>query len=124
LTVTELNSVAVTVVREDRPGDRRLVGYLIAEEGQTIDMAAVQKNLSERLPEYMVPSVVTTLSEFPLTPNGKLDRKSFPAPSQKRPEIGVEFVAPATDQEKQLTKIWGDVLSSVGVPSVLPEQYR
>ena len=106
---------AVTVVREDRPGDRRLVGYLIAEEGQTIDMAAVQKNLSERLPEYMVPSVVTTLSEFPLTPNGKLDRKSFPAPSQKRPEIGVEFVAPATDQEKQLTKIWGDVLQIEGV---------
>ena len=106
---------AVTVVREDRPGDRRLVGYLIAEEGQTIDMAAVQKNLSERLPEYMVPSVLTTLSEFPLTPNGKLDRKSFPAPSQKRPEIGVEFVAPKTDLEKQLTEIWGDVLQIEGV---------
>ncbi len=106
---------AVTIVREDRPGDRRLVGYLIAEEGQAIDMAAVQKNLSERLPEYMVPSILTTLSEFPLTPNGKLDRKSFPTPSQNRPEIGVEFVAPVSDLEKQLAEIWGDVLQIEGV---------
>lgn len=106
---------AATIVREDRPGDRRLVGYLIAKEGETIDMVAVQKNLSDRLPEYMVPSVLTTLSEFPHTPNGKLDRKSFPAPSQKRPEIGVEFVAPVTDTEKQLTEIWGEVLQIEGV---------
>ncbi len=107
--------MATAILREDRPGDKRLVGYMIAEDGKTIDVAAVRKNLGTQLPEYMVPAILTTVSAFPMTDNGKLDRKSFPVPSEKRPEIGIEYVAPVTDPEKQLAQIWGGVLQIDGV---------
>ncbi|MFI6447709.1 amino acid adenylation domain-containing protein [Kitasatospora sp. NPDC050543] len=68
---------AVAVVREDRPGDRRLVGYVIGDA----EPAAVRRALAERLPEYLVPSAVVVLEAFPLNANGKLDRKALPAPA-------------------------------------------
>ncbi len=106
---------AATVLREDTPGDKRLVGYLILETHQPIDMAMVRKSLLATLPEYMVPAILTTIDEFPLTPNGKLDRKSFPEPSKRRPEIGVEFVAAQSKIEKCLARIWSTVLQVDGI---------
>ena len=101
---------AAAVVREDRPGDKRIVGYLLAEENETPDIAAIRTNVSRSLPEYMVPNVIVVVDEFPHTPSGKLDRKSFLPPSTKRPDIGTEFVKPKSKQEKQLARIWSEVL--------------
>ena len=101
---------AAAVVREDRPGDKRIVGYLLAEENAVPDIAKIRTNVASSLPEYMVPSVITVVDEFPHTPSGKLDRKSFPSPSTERPDIGTEFVKPKTKQQKQLARIWADVL--------------
>ena len=67
---------AVVIAREDRPGDKRLVGYVTG----TADPAEIRTALAERLPAYMVPAAVVVLEALPLTPNGKLDTRALPAP--------------------------------------------
>ncbi len=108
---------AATVLREDRPGDIRLVGYLLAKADQTPNVSQIRNEIASQLPDYMVPGTIVVVEEFPHTPSGKLDRKSFPPPSTARPDIGTEFVAPKSDTEKKLAAIWSDVLQldEVGV---------
>jgi amino acid adenylation domain-containing protein len=101
---------AATVLREDRPGDKRLVGYLLAADGVTPNIAEIRKNISKSLPDYMVPNVITVVEKFKYTPSGKLDRKSFGPPSTKRPDIGIDYVAPRSESAKQLADLWSDVL--------------
>ncbi|WIN00886.1 amino acid adenylation domain-containing protein [Actinoplanes oblitus] len=108
-------SQAVAVVREDQPGDKRLVGYVIADEGARIDPAEVRATLAARLPEYLVPSAVVTLDRIPLNPNGKLDRAALPAPAV--PVAGVSR-APRTPREHLLTRLFAQVL---GLDSVSVE---
>ncbi|HSX63102.1 MAG TPA: amino acid adenylation domain-containing protein, partial [Pseudoxanthomonas sp.] len=71
---------AVSIVREDQPGYRQLVSYVVGRQGPPVDAAALRRGLAERLPEYMVPAAVVPLPALPLTVNGKLDRKALPAP--------------------------------------------
>jgi glycopeptidolipid biosynthesis protein len=104
--LAELDGVAqaVVVAREDRPGDKRLVGYITG----TADSAELRRTLAERLPAYMVPAAVVVLESVPLTVNGKLDKRALPAP-EYRGGAG-EFRAPATDVEKMLADIYAQVL--------------
>ncbi|NKJ20242.1 non-ribosomal peptide synthetase [Dyella sp. SG609] len=97
---------AVVVAREDQPGHKRLVGYVVAAAGQAPDPAALRRQLGARLPEYMVPAAVVLLEALPLTHNGKLDHKSLPAP---------DFVPagrrePRTAQEVLLARLFADIL--------------
>jgi hypothetical protein len=71
---------AAVIVREDRPGDRRLVAYVVPEPGRTVDTAALRAELRETLPDHMIPTAFVVLPALPLTINGKLDRKALPAP--------------------------------------------
>ena len=101
---------AATVLREDRPGDLRLVGYLLPEDNAELSIADIRSEMAKMLPEYMVPGIITVVDEFKYTPSGKLDRKSFDPPSTARPDIGVEYVAAKTDQEKQIADLWSQTL--------------
>jgi amino acid adenylation domain-containing protein len=101
---------SVVIVREDSPGDRRLVAYVVSSPDQVCTASELRNFLKEKLPEYMVPSAFVVLDAFPLTPNGKLDRKALPAPDQNRPALDETFTAPRTPVEELLTQIWSDVL--------------
>ena len=101
---------AAAVVREDRPGDKRLVGYLLAKDGAHPNTAQIRTDISKILPDYMVPNIIVEVDEFKYTPSGKLDRTSFAPPSTQRPDIGTDYVAAKTLEEIQLTKIWADAL--------------
>lgn len=101
---------AAATVREDRPGDKRLVVYLVPE-GNSFDRTELLQFVAVKLPEYMLPGLLVSIDTLPLTPSGKLDRKALPIPSSERPEISVAFRAPNTPLEEQLAAIWSDVLA-------------
>ncbi len=106
---------AVVLAREDSPGEKHLVAYVVVEDKENVERSTLRHQLSRLLPEYMVPAQYVFLDQFPLTPNGKLNRKALPAPEMIR---GVEaYVAPRTPTEAQLAQIWADVLQldKVGV---------
>ncbi|MFZ5515903.1 MAG: amino acid adenylation domain-containing protein [Candidatus Zhuqueibacterota bacterium] len=108
---------AVVLVREDQPGDKRLVAYVIPENGREFTVAELRAYLRNRVPDYMVPSAFMALTEFPLTPNGKIDKKSLPAPDQSRPELESAYVAPRNEIEEKLAALCGELLhvEKVGV---------
>ncbi|WP_441964820.1 amino acid adenylation domain-containing protein, partial [Mycolicibacterium houstonense] len=94
---------AVVVVREDQPGDKRLVGYVTG----TADPVQVRAALAERLPAYMVPAAVVALDALPLTVNGKLDKRALPAPEYTDTD---HYRAPSTATEEILAGIYAQVL--------------
>jgi amino acid adenylation domain-containing protein len=101
---------AAVVLREDRPGDPRLVAYVVpAGEAAALE-PTLRRFLAERLPEHMVPSLFVLLSRLPRKPNGKLDRAALPEPGSARPHLESDYVAPATPVEEALAEIWQEVL--------------
>ncbi|MBK9050338.1 MAG: LLM class flavin-dependent oxidoreductase [Chloroflexi bacterium] len=101
---------AVVVAREDIPGNKQLVAYLVARAGQTIDRAAIREFVRGRVPTFMVPAHFITLPTFPLTPNRKIDRKALPAPQLARAQAETHFTPPANDMEAQIAAIWQELL--------------
>ena len=93
---------AVVIAREDRPGDKRLVGYVTG----TADPAEIRTQLAERLPEYMVPAAVVVLAALPLTPNGKLDTRALPAAGYQN----AGYRAPGSPVEEILAGVFAEVL--------------
>ncbi|MCG8591238.1 MAG: LLM class flavin-dependent oxidoreductase [Proteobacteria bacterium] len=99
---------AVVVVREDTPGDKRLVAYFIAHAGTRVEADALRSALREKLPEYMVPSHFVPLARFPLTPNAKVDRKALPAPEAAQPRRTVK--PPENELQESIAAVWRDAL--------------
>jgi len=99
---------AAVVVREDRAGERRLAGYVVAVEGAEPEAAELRARLRDRLPEYMVPGALVFLDALPLTRNGKLDARALPAPDAGGLADG--YVAPRTPLEAALAGIWAELL--------------
>ncbi len=101
---------AVVIVREDVPGDKRLVAYVLPRDGAVCDPQALRRALREAVPDYMVPTAIVPLVEFPLTPNGKVDRRALPAPSVEPEHDGGQAIEPRNRLELQLVAIWEQVL--------------
>ena len=78
---------AIVLAREDMPGDKRLVAYMVGGDGHGRARAICGSYLLETLPAYMVPAAFVFLETLPLTPNGKVDRKALPAPDSARPDV-------------------------------------
>lgn len=97
------------VVARDEGGDKRLVAYLIANDGKKINVDELRGHLKEKLADYMVPSAFIQMDSFPLTSSGKVDRRALPVPEGKR-QIETAFVAPESEIEKTIAGIWRDVL--------------
>jgi amino acid adenylation domain-containing protein len=100
----------VVVAQDVGDGQKRLVGYVVAEAGAEVGAAELRQHLAEKLPDYMLPSAFVMLDEFPLTPNGKLDRRRLPAPDNARPELARQYVEPSNLLEEELAKIWSGLL--------------
>jgi amino acid adenylation domain-containing protein/thioester reductase-like protein len=124
---------AVVMVREDVPGNQRLIAYLVAKNGQVFNtndsmttpsldkpaptnlsvdkiLPQLRDFLKEKLPDYMIPTGFVFLKTLPLTPNGKVDRKALPAPETVNNELSEQFVAPRNPVEKVLATIWSELL--------------
>jgi amino acid adenylation domain-containing protein len=103
---------AVVTVGTDAGGHKRLVGHLLADSSGVVDTAEVKRSLGVSLPEYMVPAALVVLSAFPLTPNGKVDRKALP-----EPDFGARTPTrePESAAEHLLVEVFGDVLGIGGV---------
>ncbi|MBK7897607.1 MAG: LLM class flavin-dependent oxidoreductase [Anaerolineaceae bacterium] len=106
---------AVVTAREDTPGDKRLVAYVIMQPGHKLDAAALKEALRADLPEFMVPATYVPMTSFPLTPNKKTDRQALPAPDQVLVESHTAYIAPTNDLEQKIAEIWQQLLN---VPQV------
>ncbi len=98
---------AVVIVREDVPGNKRIVAYVVGAAAH----ATIKDALAKLLPEYMVPSAFVTLDELPVTANGKLDRRALPAPARGELTTDRPYVAPTTETEATLAEIWAEILA-------------
>ncbi|HWM81764.1 MAG TPA: amino acid adenylation domain-containing protein [Pseudolabrys sp.] len=115
---------AVVALREDEPGDRRLVGYLVPESGSVFPASAdLRSFLLAQLPAYMAPAAYVAIDAVPLTPNGKVDRRALPVPDWDRQARRSSFVAPRDKMETAMAAVWAEVLrlEQVGVEDNLFE---
>jgi amino acid adenylation domain-containing protein len=105
---------AVVVVREDRPGEKQLVGYVVPKAGTNLDSATLRNRLELSVPGYMIPAAFVTLEALPMTGNGKINRRALPAPDWSR--VSTEARTAPTDQlEIMLIRIWERVLGIAGI---------
>ena len=104
----DINSVveAVVIVREDVPGDQRIVAYLVAGEQAKPDVSEIKTKLAEKLPSYMIPAHFVFLDAYPLTPNKKVDRKALPQPVIDRESSNRTQLPPENDLEIKIAEIW------------------
>jgi amino acid adenylation domain-containing protein len=109
---------ALVVVREDIQGDKRLVAYVVPMTQSALRSHELRDYLKEKLPDYMVPQAFVIMSAFPLTQNGKVDRRALPAPARRCASEG-EFIAPRDPFEEEVAAIWASVLGlqEVGIHS-------
>ncbi|MGW4502983.1 AMP-binding protein, partial [Micromonospora sp. NPDC004336] len=98
------------VARHENQGVARLVGYVTGHDGRTPVASELRAHAAAALPAYMVPAVVMVLDRFPVGGTGKIDRRALPEPGSQRPDLGVEFVEPATNSERLVAGVFATVL--------------
>jgi len=101
---------AVVMARAEEGGTQRLLAWYVAAEGVPPGPGELREYLRERLPEYMIPAALMAVEKMPLTTNGKVDRKALPDPEYGVGERTSKYVAPRTEVEKVLARLWSEVL--------------
>jgi amino acid adenylation domain-containing protein len=109
---------AVVHVREDTPGNRRLVAYVVSDESSAPALDQLQSFVKKKLPAHMVPAALMAMKTLPLTSSGKLDYRALPAPETQAQEAKADFVSPRSELEKQIAAIWQKVLGVEKVGSL------
>ena len=106
--LTQYLSIQQTVViaREDNPGEKRLVAYIVSHPEQTVTTDEIRCFLKQKLPDYMIPGAFVFLDALPLTPNGKIDRCALPKPDFSWSDMEETFVAPRAPTEQKVADIW------------------
>ena len=105
---------AVVVAQDAPSADTRLIAYWVAHGEDSPATQTLRSHLCQKLPDFMIPAVCVRLDAFPLTPNGKIDRRALPEPEMSDWERHM-FVAPSTALEKHVAVIWSDVLGMEGI---------
>jgi len=100
----------IVIVREDIPGDKRLVAYIIIKPQQVYSSGELRRFLQNQLPDYMIPSAFVILERLPLTPNGKIDRRTLPQPEVQRVDLETSYIAPQNDIEQKIATVLQSVL--------------
>jgi acyl-CoA synthetase (AMP-forming)/AMP-acid ligase II/acyl carrier protein len=103
-------SQAVTTTHGENAKEKFLAAYFIPVVGQTVSTSELRKFLADQLPDYMIPSVFMPMESFPLSPNGKVNRKVLPVPTQHRPELNQNYIPPQNPTQELLAEIWSEVL--------------
>ena len=101
---------AVTVLREDHPGDKQIFTYVVRKPGAQTEFWQYREFLEKSLPLHMLPTGIEILERMPLNANGKVDRAALPKPSSARRELNTAFAAPVHETERRLQEIWTEVL--------------
>jgi acyl carrier protein len=106
----------LVIAREDVPGEKRLVAYVVSDQENVPAQGELRSYLKEKLPDFMIPSAFVFLKALPLTPIGKLNRRALPAPDSLR-QLEQAYVAPQSDVERKITTIWQEALhlAKVGI---------
>jgi amino acid adenylation domain-containing protein len=100
---------SVVIAREDSAGDKQLVAYIVPQKSASVTRE-LRTYLKDKLPGYMVPSAFVVLESFPLTPNGKVDRKALPSPDRNSADSAQVYVAPRNDVDEIIAGIWAEIL--------------
>ena len=110
--ITQHPAIEQTVVllREDTPGDKRLVAYIVTADGSAVSVHDLRAHAQQKLPDYMVPAYFVVLDSLPLTTNGKIDRKALPAPIGQSLSAARQYVAPRDSYETALCDLWSEAL--------------
>ena len=101
---------AVVMVREDIPGDKRLVAYVVPADPPRDITGELRSYMKAKVPDYVIPAAFVQLEEFKLTGSGKVDRQALPVPDQSRPTLQEAYVAPRNELEETIAQIWREVL--------------
>ncbi len=104
-------SASVAIVREDQPGNQNLIAYITLHPDKTLTISQLRSFLQNKLLDHMIPTAFMILEAFPLTSNGKVDRRALPMPDALRPELEVAYVIPQTEVEKTIASVWQKALN-------------
>ncbi|MBX9258974.1 non-ribosomal peptide synthetase, partial [Desmonostoc muscorum CCALA 125] len=104
-------SASVAIVQEDKPGNQNLIAYITLHPNKTLTISELRRFLQNKLLDHMIPTAFMILEAFPLTSNGKVDRRALPMPDALRPELEVAYVVPQTEVEKTIASVWQKALN-------------
>lgn len=113
----ELVQDVIVIAKDDPLGNKSLIAYVVPKPETELTTSQLRNFLKENLPDYMIPAAFVVMDKFPLTPNGKVDKKALPSPEEMRSQVADDYVIPQTEAERLIASVWQEVLqiNNVGI---------